>query len=764
MSQFFKQFVIILFLLFGFNFFIQNTYAQEYYDLSVEEIILTPFSPKVDESVTIKVKIRNTGTRIINSNAAFSTYNINFSNFSQTSFYYPQVSESNPLSPDEYTFYSIDGRFTKSGDKTLQFSVDKDNKLAESNESNNTFSTTFSIKVYDISLNEITIVPERPAVGQECVITITLKNTGNINLYNARGINSYEYNFPDFVLSKIATPGISLSNKLTPGSEIDFVVEGMFNRGGAKALEFEVDVANQMEEDNEENNTISKNIEVFSSTLADLRVESIEFSKDEPIVGEELEIKVIVKNTGSFSLVSDKGLLYDWFLDRDYVIEPDIKTNFYGFNISSETFSDYPTRESALDPGDTFKYTYIGRFSRAGLNHVGFVVDVNNRLDELNEENNATSTQIHVYQVATDRDDFNFIGDSLEIISSSSVKISWSTDQETTGKLSYKKLGRVGFDNHKVINNNSMNHVITIDDLYADTVYDYKIIAYNGTITKEILNKKFSVPRNNQIIITQGPLLDIKASSTNFTWKTNLMSDSYVFYKKSSEEYYTNNGVSANSMDHSVNLYLEPGEYQYYVLSSNVVFGTEVRSEIDSFFFGKIVTQPEIVDKKEADAENIKDQGLEPLQERYISEGKILKTNTNLYHNVKGRILLLVESHGEAWYINPVNDKKYYLGRPHDAFQIMRELGIGITNSNLEKIQKGDKYVQEFNRDKIDFNFAAKHSGKIFLQVESAGEAWYVNPSDLKRYYLGRPADAFGVMRDLSIGILNVDFMKLSGE
>lgn len=29
-------------------------------------------------------------------------------------------------------------------------------------------------------------------------------------------------------------------------------------------------------------------------------------------------------------------------------------------------------------------------------------------------------------------------------------------------------------------------------------------------------------------------------------------------------------------------------------------------------------------------------------------------------------------------------------------------------------------------------------SGKILLQVEDRGEAWYVNPANLKRYYLGQ--------------------------
>ena len=53
---------------------------------------------------------------------------------------------------------------------------------------------------------------------------------------------------------------------------------------------------------------------------------------------------------------------------------------------------------------------------------------------------------------------------------------------------------------------------------------------------------------------------------------------------------------------------------------------------------------------------------------------------------MKGKILLQTESKGEAWYIHPKELKRYYLGRPADAFNIMRSKGIGITNANLAKI------------------------------------------------------------------------------
>src|SRR3989339_2190055 len=53
-------------------------------------------------------------------------------------------------------------------------------------------------------------------------------------------------------------------------------------------------------------------------------------------------------------------------------------------------------------------------------------------------------------------------------------------------------------------------------------------------------------------------------------------------------------------------------------------------------------------------------------------------------------------------------------------------------------------------------------SGKILLQVEEHGEAWYVYPGDFHRYYLGRPADAYNVMSNLSLGVSNDDFLKIA--
>ena len=122
---------------------------------------------------------------------------------------------------------------------------------------------------------------------------------------------------------------------------------------------------------------------------------------------------------------------------------------------------------------------------------------------------------------------------------------------------------------------------------------------------------------------------------------------------------------------------------------------------------------------------------------------------------LNGRILLQVEQNGESWYVYPPTQTRFYLGRPTHAFDIMRFYGLGITNADLNKIPRA-------GMDDIgDINLQQRLSGYILLQVELNGEAWYVNPDNLQRYYLGRPTDAFDIMRELGLGITDSDLNQI---
>ncbi|MFC1687023.1 phosphodiester glycosidase family protein [Patescibacteria group bacterium] len=120
-----------------------------------------------------------------------------------------------------------------------------------------------------------------------------------------------------------------------------------------------------------------------------------------------------------------------------------------------------------------------------------------------------------------------------------------------------------------------------------------------------------------------------------------------------------------------------------------------------------------------------------------------------VFDHTSGMIVLQVESHGEAWYVNPLTHQRSYLGRSADAFELMRETGLGISNTHLAQIPEAG------SGEEGDIALRERLSGRILLQVEENGEAWYVYPRNLQRYYLGRPDDAFTIMKNLGLGISN---------
>lgn len=176
--------------------------------------------------------------------------------------------------------------------------------------------------------------------------------------------------------------------------------------------------------------------------------------------------------------------------------------------------------------------------------------------------------------------------------------------------------------------------------------------------------------------------------------------------------------------------------------------------------------------------------------------------------NLSGRILLQTEAKGEAWYVNPRDSMRYFLGRPDQALVIMKKLGLGISNTNLAAIPTGiiadgqsdtdndgladnleialgtspyntdtnsngyDDRTEIINnydpvgkgKTKINRELIKNNLGKILLQVESHGEAWYLYPIDQKKYYLGRPSNALNVMRQLGLGITNSDLNTIEAS
>jgi hypothetical protein len=123
------------------------------------------------------------------------------------------------------------------------------------------------------------------------------------------------------------------------------------------------------------------------------------------------------------------------------------------------------------------------------------------------------------------------------------------------------------------------------------------------------------------------------------------------------------------------------------------------------------------------------------------------EVNLGLVERLNGRILLQVEEKGESWYVEPLDERRYFMGRPADAFAMMRRFGLGISEVNYNSF--------------LENGVPNRFSGRILIRVEENGEAYYINPVDMEMHYLGRPDDAFRIMRELGLGITNENLRQI---
>ena len=189
------------------------------------------------------------------------------------------------------------------------------------------------------------------------------------------------------------------------------------------------------------------------------------------------------------------------------------------------------------------------------------------------------------------------------------------------------------------------------------------------------------------------------------------------------------------------------------------------------------------------------------------ARARMTAANEGLVSRLLGHILLQVEDHGEAWYIDPIAKIRFYLANGPEAYQALRQFGLGITDADILKIPVGrESRFEEVDTDndllsdkmeeglgtnpnnqdsdgdgfwdgtevlsgyspygggmlQYDEALASRLLGRIVIQTEKQGQAWYINPVNGKRYYMKDGEAAYQIMRFLSLGITNNDLDQIN--
>lgn len=720
----------------------RNVGAAGGYDLKAESLIINSVKCEINQVCSFTARVKNLG----------GDFTLNFPLKSTVSADGYRTDSQTAISPErdaiiktnDYLIFSIYGVFSKIGSIALNFSVDAAGYLTESDGNNNSIGLTVNVAGYDLAVDSMNIWPPNPRVNQNCYIRIAVKNNSSYNLYTETGLNLAR-SFQDFSISQASSTAPSFAKVIHNGDYLYYGYEGKFTGAGEKQFSFTVDSDDALKESDLANNTATKKINVYNAADTDLAIDSVSFGADKIIMGGWFDLTIGVKNTGKTSLTDATGLSKAEF---------NFNLPNFEYGINDLTLDNYPTLTTPFNPENIFHYKFHGAFNKPGNFDLAFVINKDKQLTESTFNNNATTTLAKVYKSLAEADDFSVIAKNVWSVSSTTAIINWRTSLKTSGVLNYNQAHYNVNDNKVEAAESAFEHAVTLNKLQPGVNYIYAITAKNGVAEKTEIISSFFLPEDDTLRVVSGPSVSVSGKNVVFSWATNLISSDRAYYKKKDTAEVSSAGIDTLAAEHKVEIKdLASGVYDYF-LSSTSTPGTNAKTVWTSF---EIKDVPAAVASTTVDAPN-------NTAAVTVATVSFSIANNGLYEKLKGKIILRVQSKGEAYYISPKEKKIYYLGRPVDAFQVIRSQGVGITNGDLEKIPVNSSSSVKSGKVSYSQALINKLKGKILLQVQSRGQAWYVNPVNGQRYFLATPADAFNLMRRLGVGVTNSDYQALGGK
>lgn len=544
------------------------------------------------------------------------------------------------------------------------------------------------------------------------------------------------------------------------------------------------------------------------SDTPDLTITNVALTPSSPEVGQTVTVNVSVKNLGS-SLTSGQGI-DNWFSSiQDFTWASTSVPLMGAREVSSST---------PMVTNEVIVYTGSGSFSSAGTKSVTLKVDNANELTEEVETNNSWTVPIVVAPVAPviDKPDLTITGVSFNPASP-------RVDENVVIKVNVKNLGTSltsgqGIDNWLTAVEDFTWSSSSLPLLGARQVTSSSPMVMNETIiysgsghfnatgTKDV---NFKVDNANELT---------EMDETNNTWIGTLT----VISSASDDDDDDDEEDDDNDNEgHKVLVcHFNNGTKQYSEilvdrngwLHGHAKQGDFIKTGDTCAISGgnstsTTATTTPVVARLRERIRSLDYQASEMEHNVVAWEKQLVKRiNKALTERLRGRILLQVQNSGEAWYLDPDSQQRFYLQNGNSAYQALQAFGLGITDQNLQQIPIGlvDKFAGEDTDgdglpDKLEISIGTdpnnpdsdgdgyndkeeimnnysplgpnkmavntaltnRLKGKILLQVQKQGQAWWINPEDGKRYYLKDGQTAYDIMRYLSLGITNEDIEQI---
>ncbi len=516
---------------------------------------------------------------------------------------------------------------------------------------------------FDLEVVNIVVNPEEPVAGQPARISVYAKNSLNgDNLTYDLGFADYYWAFDKFVFTPEETKiEIDNINNILPGDTVVYNFEGKFSQSGDMKLYFSLDVNNRVKESNENNNYIATIVRVLPTTEQNLSVNSIDLDNNEPKIGEPVLLKILIVNSGKTVISGNDGLFISGVNDNN----GDIFLSIPDFAVEEILLPSYPTIDMPLLPGDDFYYQIKGNFTNQGTKKIIFQLNRNKKLAESDYSDNELAVDFFVQEKQSTTTDFKESEKPILVYNKEMY-------QRLRGKilLRVEKAGEAYYLHPQRQEMFFLNRPV---DALRIMRSQGQGISDNDLSKIPIGIDNLSGPDQDQDGLTD---LSERIFKTKITEPD---SDADGFWDRDEI------GLGYSPLTGSDIKIADEPEYKGEKLNFLNLSGIDTDHDgLSDLLEDALRTNK---NKKDSDKDGFNDReeiaaGFNPL----LGNGDRLKYDREFSRKHLGKIFLAVENNGEAWYVFPTNNERYFLGRPTDALAVMRQLGLGISEQDFKKL------------------------------------------------------------------------------